>query len=124
MGKGNPRLWEPWRDATFVICAILTLFIVLGDRLYAPLYAARIAAHNSPILTVENFTDFIKFWFLAHMFEITWQAYDGFYWQVPGRLAWGLLVYLFGAPALWAYAQSPTRRRRLQLELSAPSNGV
>ena len=124
----HPRLWKLWRDPVFVSAAALTLVAVFGSALYQPLYAARIDAWNSGlaagllrnVATTANLTEFIKLWFVLHMFEATWVAYDSFFWGVPGRFAWGMGVYVFGGPCLVCYKQSRTRRRRKMLELSEP----
>jgi hypothetical protein len=128
----NPRLWKPWRDPVFVSAAALTLVAVFGSSLYQPLYAARLEAWRSGIagvpslglyyqyVTVGNLTEFIKLWFVLHMYEATWVAYDSFFWGVPGRLGWGLAVYVFGGPVLVGYKLSRPRRGRKLLELSEP----
>lgn len=112
-------MWQCWKDPVFLIAAIGTLLAVFGSSLYQPLYAARLDALGSSIFTAHNLTEFIKLWFVLHMFEVTWYAYDSFYWGVPSRLTWGVAIYLFGAFALMPYKYSRTRQRRKQLQLSA-----
>jgi hypothetical protein len=125
----HPRLWKLWRDPVFVASAALTLVAVFGSGLYQPLYAAGLDAWNAGLpaglvrdaVTTQHLTEFIKLWFVLHMFEATWVAYDSFFWGVPGRFGWGMAVYVFGGPVLLGYKLSRTRRRRKQLELSEPA---
>jgi hypothetical protein len=113
----------------FVASAALTLVAVFGSGLYQPLYAAGLDAWNAGLpaglvrdaVTTQHLTEFIKLWFVLHMFEATWVAYDSFFWGVPGRFGWGMAVYVFGGPVLLGYKLSRTRRRRKQLELSEPA---
>jgi hypothetical protein len=115
----HPRMWQCWRDPIFVFSAAFTLFAVFGSSLYQPIYAARVDALGSPIVTTHNLTEFIKMWFVLHMFEATWVSYDSFYWGVPARVAWGVVIYMLGGPVLLAYKFSRTRQRRKQLALNA-----
>jgi hypothetical protein len=111
------RLWECWRDPLFVVCGVVSMVIIVGMPFWQQLYAPGVAAWNHPVATVPAVTAFILFWFGAHMLEVTWLAYDSFYWGVPHRNAWGAAVYLFGAFLLVPYVHSRTRQRRLQLQL-------
>lgn len=115
--NSHPRLWQCWKDPVFIFAAVGTLLAVFGSSLYQPLYAARIDALGSSLVTTHNLTEFIKMWFVLHMFEATWASYDSFYWAVPSRMAWGVGIYIFGGPVLLAYKFSRTRQRRKQLEL-------
>jgi hypothetical protein len=111
------RLWQCWRDPVFLTCAAISLVIIVFMPYWQQLWSPAVTAWQHPIATAPAVTAFVLFWFTAHMFEVTWLAYDSFYWGVPHRLAWGLAVYVFGGPVLLAYTRSRTRRRRLQLQL-------
>jgi hypothetical protein len=114
----HPRLWQCWKDPVFVFAATATLLVVFGSALYQPLYQGAMDAKHSPIFNTHNLTEFIKLWFVLHMFEATWVSYDSFYWGVPSRIPWGVAIYIFGGPVLLAYKFSRTRQRRKQLTLS------
>lgn len=116
--NNRPRLWECWRDPLFFTCGLMSLVIIAFIPYWEQLWAPTVQSWHHPVATVPAVTAFVLFWFTAHLLEVTWMAYDSFYWGVPHRFAWGLAVFVFGGPVLLAYTQSRTRRRRLQLQLN------